>query len=68
MEHGAIQCGFCTPGFLMVASRLLDDATAPTENEIRERLSGNLCRCGGYPQIVAAIQAVFASRGARHAD
>ena len=56
-EHHGLQCGFCTPGFLMSVCELLDDNPAPTEREIREHLSGNLCRCTGYQNIVEAVQA-----------
>jgi carbon-monoxide dehydrogenase small subunit len=54
-NHG-LQCGFCTPGMLLTAQELLEDNPDPGENEIRERLSGNLCRCTGYQFIVAAVQ------------
>jgi carbon-monoxide dehydrogenase small subunit len=53
--HG-LQCGFCTPGFLITAIELLRDKPRPTEQEIREGLSGNLCRCTGYQNIVKAVQ------------
>jgi aerobic carbon-monoxide dehydrogenase small subunit len=53
--HG-LQCGFCTPGILLTAEALLKEKPDPTENEIREWISGNLCRCTGYQNIVAAIQ------------
>ena len=56
VEHGAVQCGFCTPGFLMTTKALLRDHPAPTDDEIREYLSGNFCRCGGYTLIVAAVR------------
>jgi carbon-monoxide dehydrogenase small subunit len=56
-DHGAIQCGYCTPGFVIAAKALLDHNPRPTEGEIREAISGNLCRCTGYGQIVEAIQA-----------
>jgi aerobic-type carbon monoxide dehydrogenase small subunit (CoxS/CutS family) len=56
-QHHALQCGFCTPGFLMSVCELLADDPAPTEQEIREHLSGNLCRCTGYQNIVEAVQA-----------
>jgi carbon-monoxide dehydrogenase small subunit len=59
-EHGAFQCGFCTPGMLMSAKALLDHNPNPTRNEIREYMSGNLCRCGSYEEIVEAIEAVAA--------
>ncbi len=55
IENGAIQCGFCTAGMEMSAAYLLSHNSAPTEQEIREGLSGNLCRCTGYIQIVDAI-------------
>jgi carbon-monoxide dehydrogenase small subunit len=57
MQHGAAQCGFCTPGFLMMAKALLDENPAPNEDEIRFGIAGNICRCTGYTKIVTAIQA-----------
>lgn len=57
VEHGAIQCGFCTPGMIMSAKALLDENPNPTEEEIRHALAGNLCRCTGYIQIFRAIEA-----------
>jgi aerobic carbon-monoxide dehydrogenase small subunit len=54
-EHG-LQCGFCTPGMIMAAVTLLNDNPSPTEREVREGISGNLCRCTGYQHIVNAIQ------------
>ncbi len=54
-EHG-LQCGYCTPGMIMAAVTLLEDNPAPSEREIREGISGNLCRCTGYQHIVNAIQ------------
>ena len=54
-EHG-LQCGYCTPGMIMSAANLLQDNPAPSEAEIREGISGNLCRCTGYQHIVNAIQ------------
>jgi len=56
VDHGAIQCGFCTPGMLMSAQALLEENPAPSEREIRAALVGNLCRCTGYVKIVEAIQ------------
>ncbi len=61
IEHGAIQCGFCTPGMVLTAKALLDENRAPTEAEVREALRGNLCRCTGYAKIVQAVLA--ASQG-----
>ena len=55
-EHHGLQCGFCTPGFLMTAHELLQRTQKATEEEIRETLSGNLCRCTGYQTIVEAVQ------------
>jgi carbon-monoxide dehydrogenase small subunit len=62
-EHYAAQCGFCTPGMLMSAKALLDKNPKPTREEIVEAISGNLCRCGAYEEIVEAIAAVAGSRG-----
>ena len=63
IKHGAIQCGFCIPGMLMVAKALLDEKPKPTEQEVRAAIAGNLCRCTGYVKIVEAILA--ASEGPR---
>ncbi len=57
IEYGAIQCGFCTPGMVLSAKALLDENPKPTEEEIRNGIAGNLCRCTGYLQIVQAIKA-----------
>ncbi len=56
LKHGAIQCGFCTPGMVVMGKALLSENSHPTEKEIREYIRGNLCRCTGYTQIVRAIQ------------
>lgn len=58
IEHGAIQCGFCTPGMILSAKALLDENPNPSEEDIREAIVGNLCRCTGYNKIVQAILAV----------
>jgi carbon-monoxide dehydrogenase small subunit len=56
LEEGAVQCGFCTPGMLVSAKALLDENPNPSEEEIRQYLRGNLCRCTGYTSIVRAVQ------------
>jgi carbon-monoxide dehydrogenase small subunit len=56
VDEGGVQCGFCTPGMLISARALLDRNPSPTEQEIREALVGNLCRCTGYTRIVRAVQ------------
>ena len=58
IEHGAIQCGFCTPGMILSAKALLDENPNPTEMEVRKAISGNLCRCTGYVKIIEAIKSV----------
>ena len=55
-DTGAVQCGFCTPGFVVAAADLLRRVPSPTDDEIREALSGNLCRCTGYQKILDAVQ------------
>ncbi|HEX9819703.1 MAG TPA: (2Fe-2S)-binding protein [Methylomirabilota bacterium] len=62
-REGAVQCGYCTPGMLLAARALLAEHPAPTDRQVREALSGNLCRCTGYVKIVAAVLA--AARAAR---
>lgn len=61
LEHAALQCGVCTPGFLVAAKALLDQNPNPSEHEIRYWLAGNLCRCTGYDKIVRAVQAASAA-------
>jgi aerobic-type carbon monoxide dehydrogenase small subunit (CoxS/CutS family) len=63
LEKGGVQCGFCTPGMLVSATALLRDNPAPTDDEIRIALSGNLCRCTGYDGIVAAVAAAAEQQG-----
>jgi carbon-monoxide dehydrogenase small subunit len=62
LEAGAVQCGFCTPGLVMAAHALLERTVEPTETEIREQLSGNICRCTGYGRLIEAVQRVSVSR------
>ncbi|AEG08815.1 (2Fe-2S)-binding protein (plasmid) [Sinorhizobium meliloti WSM1022] len=57
MEHGGAQCGFCTPGIIMMAKALLDENPDPSEDEIRFALAGNICRCTGYTKIIDAVRA-----------
>ncbi|CAB4685499.1 unannotated protein [freshwater metagenome] len=62
VDAGAVQCGFCTPGLIMATHALLERIADPTEFEIREELSGNVCRCTGYGRIIEAVQRVAVSR------
>jgi carbon-monoxide dehydrogenase small subunit len=65
MEHHALQCGFCTPGFLMLAVALLEQNPDPGEDEIRDALSSNLCRCTGYQNILKAVSAAAVAMKAK---
>jgi len=58
VEHDAFQCGYCTPGQIMSATALLSEPCGPSDDDIRESMSGNICRCGAYPNILAAIKSV----------
>ena len=62
VEHHALQCGYCTPGQICSAVGLVEEGRARTPEEIREQMSGNVCRCGAYPNIVAAIEQVLEER------
>jgi xanthine dehydrogenase YagT iron-sulfur-binding subunit len=64
VDHDALQCGYCTPGQIMSAVACVQEGHAGSDAEVREYMSGNLCRCGAYPNIVAAVRAVAESRGA----
>jgi carbon-monoxide dehydrogenase small subunit len=66
-EHG-LQCGYCTPGFIMAAAYLLEQNPSPTEDEIRKGLEGNLCRCTGYVNIVKSVQAAAKTMGGSAAE
>ena len=57
IDHGAFQCGFCTPGFVMMTTQLLNEKPNPSDDDIRHYLSGNLCRCAAYPEIIEAVKA-----------
>lgn len=58
VDHGAVQCGFCTPGMILTSKALLDKNPKPSEDEIKRGLAGNICRCTGYKKIVEAVSAV----------
>jgi len=62
IDHGAVQCGFCTPGMLMSTKALLDEKKSPTDEEIKESIAGNLCRCTGYVKIIEAVRAAATGR------
>lgn len=62
IERSAFQCGFCTPGFVLMTRQLLDEHPDPSEDEIRHYLSGNLCRCAAYPEIIEAVQLAATKR------
>jgi carbon-monoxide dehydrogenase small subunit len=64
IEAGAFQCGYCTPGFVLMTSQLLDADPDPDDDRIKHYLSGNLCRCAAYPQIVAAVKLAARKRRA----
>jgi carbon-monoxide dehydrogenase small subunit len=62
IDNGAVQCGFCTPGMIMSAKALVDEKEKPTEEEIKDAIAGNLCRCTGYVKIIDAIKTVAGGR------
>jgi carbon-monoxide dehydrogenase small subunit len=63
VEAGAVQCGFCTPGLVVAAADLLERTPVPSDDEVREALSGNLCRCTGYEKIFAAVRLAASASG-----
>ena len=63
LDEGGVQCGFCTPGFIVAVHHLLENNPQPNDEEIREALSGNICRCTGYGRILEAVKKVAAKRG-----
>lgn len=63
IDAGGVQCGFCTPGFIVAVHHLLESTPSPTDNDIREALSGNICRCTGYGRILDAVRQVVVRRG-----
>jgi carbon-monoxide dehydrogenase small subunit len=63
IQHFAVQCGYCTPGMIVAAKALLDENPRPTEQEVKEYLPGNLCRCTGYTKIIEAVLAASNKRG-----
>jgi xanthine dehydrogenase YagT iron-sulfur-binding subunit len=65
VEHDAFQCGYCTPGQICSAAGLIAEGKAKSADEIRELMSGNICRCGAYPNIVAAIQQAMTAMGGK---
>ena len=68
IEAGAFQCGYCTPGFVLMATQLIDAHPDPNDDEIRHYLSGNLCRCAAYPEIVQAVKLAAQKRRATASD
>jgi carbon-monoxide dehydrogenase small subunit len=68
IETGAFQCGYCTSGFIIMATQLLDEHPEPTDNQIKHYLSGNLCRCAAYPEVIAAVKLAAQKRKASGAN
>ena len=67
IETGAFQCGYCTSGFIIMATQLLDENPEPTDNQIKHYLTGNLCRCAAYPEIIEAVKLAARKRKERDA-
>ena len=68
IEQGAFQCGFCTPGFILMTKQLLDRHPDPDDDQIKHYLSGNLCRCAAYPEIIQAVKSAAKKRQGRSRD
>jgi aerobic-type carbon monoxide dehydrogenase small subunit (CoxS/CutS family) len=68
LDEGAMQCGYCVPGMILTAAALLEQTPHPTDAQIVEGMNGNLCRCNGYPRIVAAIHRAAELKGGGHAS
>jgi xanthine dehydrogenase YagT iron-sulfur-binding subunit len=68
VEHDAFQCGYCTPGQIMSATALLKEPCGPSDDDIRECMSGNICRCGAYPNILAAVRSLWGTHQAKQPD
>jgi aerobic carbon-monoxide dehydrogenase small subunit len=66
LDHQAFQCGYCTPGMIMATKALLSSNPKPTETEVRDYLSGNICRCGTYKEVLAAIRSLVEKESANH--
>jgi xanthine dehydrogenase YagT iron-sulfur-binding subunit len=64
LAHDGFQCGYCTPGQIMSATAMVNEPWGPADNDVKEAMSGNICRCGAYPGIVAAVQEVRKQRTA----
>jgi carbon-monoxide dehydrogenase small subunit len=67
IEAGAFQCGYCTPGFILMTTKLLDEHPDPDDGTIKHYLSGNLCRCAAYPEVLDAVKLASRKRAARAA-
>jgi carbon-monoxide dehydrogenase small subunit len=66
IESGGLQCGYCTPGMILMTKKLLDENPDPTDDDVRHYLSGNLCRCAAYPEIIAAVHRAATLRKAEY--
>lgn len=66
VELGGLQCGFCTPGIIMTAKAILNEEPEPTEESIKKKMSGNLCRCTGYKKVIEAVMSASGTTGGKH--